>query len=139
MGFFKKWLYVYCQNYSYRDFCDKKLNECCENVCTVCRNDIKRNGLLQFFFRDLIFLFPSQIGAFLFLKRFLSFIRHLCWICIMYTEGIFAPSYLQLSFRNKVVFKKIFNTLYLNWLKLDLFVICQLMMIFNWTKLKGLN
>lgn len=75
---------------------------------------LKGMDCYNFFFRDLIFLFPSQIGAFLFLKRFLSFIRHFVEFVSMYTEGIFAPSYLQLSFRNKVVFKKIFNTLYLN-------------------------
>lgn len=90
--FFLNWLYVYCQSYSYRDFCDKKLNECCGNVCTVCRNCIERNGLFKFFFfRDLIILFPSQVGAFLFMKRFLSFIRHSCWICITIYRGYFWP------------------------------------------------
>lgn len=67
--FFLKWLYVYCQNYSYRDFCDKKLNECCENVCTVCRNDIKRNGLLQFFFQRFDFFVPFTNWCFFVFKE----------------------------------------------------------------------
>lgn len=65
---------MYCPSYSYRDFCDKKLNECCGNVCTVCRNCIERNGLLNFFFfRDLIIVPFTSWCFFVFKEIFIIY------------------------------------------------------------------